>query len=113
MFIRLTVVCALLLFAGKMFAQSDRGTITGTISDPAGAAVSGAMIEARNTQTGTPYQAASTATGNYTVSQLPAGSYELSVSVPGFKKFVRQGITVQVAQIVRIDATLEVGNATE
>ena len=45
------------------FAQGDRATITGTISDPAGAVVANAPIEAKNTQTGAVYQTASTATG--------------------------------------------------
>jgi len=95
------------------FAQSDRGTITGTISDPAGAVVAGAPIEARNTDTGAIYPVASSATGNYTIAQLPAGNYELDVTVPGFKKFIRSGLIVQAAQTIRVDATLEVGNATE
>ncbi len=94
-------------------AQSDRGTITGTIADPAGAVVPGASIEAKNAETGALYKAASTSTGNYTLSQLPAGVYQLSVSVPGFKQYVRTGITVQVAQTLRIDIPLEVGNITE
>ncbi|HJT88027.1 MAG TPA: TonB-dependent receptor [Bryobacteraceae bacterium] len=109
-----------LLVAGMLFAcawagfaQGDRGTITGTISDPAGAVVPSAAIEARNIETGTAYQAASTSTGNYTLPQLPAGTYEVAVTVPGFKKFIRSGITVQVAAIVRIDIPLEVGAATE
>ena len=44
-----------------------------------------AAIEARHVETGTVYQAASTATGNYTISQLPAGTYNVSVAVPGLK----------------------------
>ncbi len=93
--------------------QADRGTITGTVADPAGAVVAGAAIEAKNVATGVAYQAASTPTGNYTIVQLPAGVYDLSVTVPGFKKFERQGITVEVAQTLRIDVPLEVGGATE
>ena len=54
---------------------------------------------------------ASSATGNYTIVQLPAGTYELSVTVPGFKKLVRPGLIIQAAQTIRVDATLEVGNA--
>jgi hypothetical protein len=96
-----------------LFAQSDRGTITGTVSDPAGAVVATAPIELRNVETGLLYQAATSATGNYTLSQVPAGNYELSINVPGFKRFVRQGITVGVAQTYRVDATLEVGSNTE
>src|SRR5579859_5574310 len=94
-------------------AQSDRGTITGTIADPAGAVVANAPVEARNVETGAVYPAASSATGNYTLTQLPAGTYEISVTVPGFKKFVRQNVSLQVAQTVRIDAALEVGAASE
>ncbi len=95
------------------FAQSDRGTITGTVSDPAGAVVANATIEARNIDTGAVYPVATSTTGNYTIAQLPAGSYDLTVAVPGFKRFVRQGLTVQAAQTIRVDATLEVGSASE
>lgn len=98
---------------GAVFAQSDRGTITGTISDPAGAAVAGAAVEAKNIDSGATYPVASSATGNYTIGSLPVGTYEMTVTVPGFKKFVRQGLTIQVAQTLRIDVNLEVGNATE
>ena len=93
--------------------QSDRGTITGEVADPAGAVVANAPIEAKNTETGVLYQAATSTTGNYTLVQLPAGNYEVSVSVAGFKKYVRQNIAVAVAQTVRVDVTLEVGAATE
>jgi hypothetical protein len=71
------------------FAQSDRGTITGTVSDPAGAVVAGAAIEARNTETGAVYPVAASNTGNYTIAEVPAGTYEVTVTVPGFKKLVR------------------------
>ena len=104
---------AAILFTTMLFAQGDRGTITGTVTDPAGAVVANAMIQARNTATGTAYQAATTETGNYTFAELPFGTYELSITVPGFKKYVRENLTVQVAQTLRVDATLEVGSATE
>jgi hypothetical protein len=55
---------SLIIMSMAVFAQSDRGTITGTINDPAGAVVSGAPIELRNPATGANYQAASTETGN-------------------------------------------------
>ena len=105
-------VCSL-AFAFAAFAQSDRGTITGTISDPTGAVVAGAPVEIRNVENGLVYRAASSATGNYTLTQLPAGQYELSVTVPGFKKYVRQSITVNVAETYRVDVLLEVGSNTE
>ena len=101
------------LAASGVFAQSDRGTITGTVTDPAGAVVANAAVEARNTATGVAYQAASTSTGNYTIAQLPVGTYDVSAAVPGFKKYIRQGIAVGVAEVLRIDLALEVGAATE
>jgi carboxypeptidase family protein len=107
------IVAGLLLSAASTFAQSDRGTITGTVSDPAGAVVASATVEAKNASSGETYQAGSSATGNYTLAQLPVGTYEVSVAVPGFKKSVRPGISVNVAATVRVDFILEVGAATE
>jgi hypothetical protein len=109
----LAVAASFFLFTWTAFAQGDRGAITGTVDDPAGAVVASAAIEAKHIETGAVYQTASTATGNYTLSQLPAGAYEISVTVPGFKKYIRQGLTVQVAETLRIDVALEVGAATE
>ncbi len=63
--------------------------------------------------TGAIFDAASSTTGNYTLAQLPVGTYEVSVSVPGFKRYVRSGLAVEVAQTLRIDIELEVGAATE
>src|SRR5215475_14567462 len=95
------------------FAQGDRGTITGTVADPANAVVGGASIEAKNSESGATYTAATTETGNYTLAQLPAGTYQMTVSLPGFKKYVRQNILVAATQTVRLDAELEVGGAEE
>src|SRR3984957_3658345 len=108
----LAAVC-LVVFSWAAFAQTDRGTITGTITDPAGAVVPNAPVEARNVDTGAVYSGASSATGNFTIAQLPVGTYELSVTVAGFKKYVRTGISVEVAGIDRIDPVLAVGAATE
>jgi len=100
-------VCSLLL------GQSDRGSITGTVADSSGAVIAGARVAARSTENGAAYDAATTSTGNYTLAQIPAGTYEISVSLQGFKTFVRQGVNVQVAQTVRIDIAMEVGASSE
>jgi Carboxypeptidase regulatory-like domain len=110
-FARLAIFSFLLTLTA--LAQSDRGTITGTISDPAGALVPAAPVQARNVETGAVYEAASSATGNYTLPQLPTGNYELSVNAPGFKKYVRQNLFLPVAQTLRIDVGLEVGSNSE
>ena len=78
------ITCALVC-AGSAFGQAATGSITGTIIDPAGAVIAGATVEVKNSQTGATYPVVSTNTGNYSVSQLPPGTYELDVTVPGFK----------------------------
>src|SRR5215471_980026 len=94
-------------------AQTDRGTITGTVSDQTGAVIPGATITAVNAETATKYETVSTETGNFTLLQIPPGAYSVSVELAGFKKYVRQGINVLVAQTLRIDVALEVGVATD
>jgi len=110
-----TARLAICLLAGMFVAvaQTDRGTITGTVSDPTGAVVANAAIEAKNVATGATYTATSTQTGNYTLAQLPAGSYEILVTVQGFKKYTRQGLTLAPTQVMRIDVALEVGSSAE
>ena len=111
---RLSVaLCCALVISGAVFAQTGGGTITGTVTDPAGAVIPNAAIKAKNIATAAEYPVATTNTGNYSIAQLPPGTYELSVSLAGFKTFVRQGITVSTAQILRIDVRLEVGAITE
>lgn len=105
-------VC-LFVFALLAYGQGDRGSITGTVTDPGGAVVAGAVIEARNPGSGALFPTQTTATGNYTIPQLPVGTYEVAVTVAGFKKYVRQNIVVQGAETVRVDIGLEVGAATD
>src|SRR5215813_14166193 len=105
------VVVCLFALTRTAFTQSDRGTITGTVSDATGAVIPGVAIEAKNAQTAATYQAGSSETGNYTLAQLPAGTYEISAPLPGFKRFVRAGVIVSVATVLRIDIALEVGGA--
>jgi hypothetical protein len=109
--LRIGSLCCLSAFG--LFAQTDRGTITGTVSDPAGAVVSSAPLVLANTRTGAQYQAATTGTGNYTFGQLPIGNYTLNVTVPGFKTFIRSNLNVQAASTIREDIVLEVGTAAE
>src|SRR6266487_504323 len=96
-----------------IFAQSDRGAISGTIADPTGAVVAGAGIDVRNVDNGATYKVGTSATGNYEVPQLPTGNYEMNVTAAGFKRYVKQNIFIPVAQTVRIDVALEVGAASD
>src|ERR1051325_6807967 len=86
------------LCSAAALAQTATGTITGTISDPAGAVVPNAPLDLKNTETGTAYQTATSSTGNYTFSQLPAATYQLTVRLAGFKNEVRQSLGVQAAE---------------
>jgi hypothetical protein len=106
------LVCSL-LFSVAVFAQSDRGTITGTVSDLSGAVVPHAAVVAVYAESGTEFPVVTTDTGNYTIASLRPGIYNVSAEAAGFKKTTRTGVLVAVATNVRVDVTLEVGSATE
>jgi hypothetical protein len=108
--LRLATLLALSVCA---FAQSDRGTITGTITDPGSAVVPAAKVAARNAETGANFETITTTTGNYTIASLPVGLYDVSVEAPGFSKKTQQGVRVQVAQTSRVDIALQIGSTTE
>jgi len=105
-------LCAFLLL-GVLSAQTGNGTVTGVVTDATGAVIANAPIELKNTETGVVYRATSTDTGNFTITQVPIGSYELSASVQGFKKYTRQNLTLIAAQVLRLDVPLEIGASTE
>jgi hypothetical protein len=108
----LTLVC-LFVIGLTLFGQGGSGTITGTVSDQAGAVVPGATVEATNTATGVVFSAVSTNTGNYTISQLPIGSYVVSTKVQGFKAYTHTNLALAATQVIKEDIALQVGNATE
>jgi hypothetical protein len=102
-----------LLIPLLLIAQSDRGTITGTVADPAGGLIPGAVVTLRNMETAATYETKTTETGNYTLPSLPAGNYDLTVATAGFNKYIQQGIRVQVSTTERIDVVLKLGSASE
>src|SRR6204780_1562850 len=108
--LRKCVLC-LFILALAAFSQSI-GSITGTIEDPAGAVVPGAPVEVKNMDTGAIYKGGASSTGNFVI-PVPVGKYELSVTVTGFKKFVRQNLEVVVATDTRQDVNLTVGAVTD
>ena len=82
------------------------GTITGTVIDLAGDVVANAPIQATNTATKTIYRAASSEQGGYTIAQLPAGGYELSIAAPGFNPYSQPNVAVVAGQTLRLDIRL-------
>jgi Carboxypeptidase regulatory-like domain/TonB dependent receptor len=95
------------------FGQAVSGNVIGTVTDPSGAAVSGAQITIDNVGTGVSTQVTTNESGNYTAPNLPAGNYTISITAAGFQKFVQQNVTVNVSQSIRVDASLQVGQATQ
>src|ERR1041385_1636195 len=92
-------------------AQTFRGTILGTVSDPNGALVSGAKITVKNTSTGLERSTTTDDAGNYTVAELPIGPYEVRVEQTGFVASVVSNVAVEVASERRVDVKLSVGVA--
>ena len=112
--LRIVVVATLfLVLATAVFAQSDRGTISGTVTDPGGAVIPGVPVFAENPETGVRFETLSTSTGNYTILQLPPGTYNLQAELSGFGPFRQEGIRVYVGQTARIDVQLRLGALTE
>ena len=103
----------LLLFSTYVAAQSITGSITGVVIDETGAMIPGAQITVTNKATNAVSNATSDSSGNYTVPLLPQGDYRMEVSALGFKRFVLEGLTLQVQQTARIDVHLTVGEVAE
>jgi len=97
-----------LLFVSVLFAQSNFGTIAGTITDPDGGAVAGAVVQAKHIATGTFYKIESSRTGTFTMPQLPAGTYEISVPAIGFTfdPYIKKDIVIEAGQTLRADIRL-------
>ncbi len=95
------------------WGQGGLGTITGTVSDPTGLAIAGASVEATNSETGVVYSAASTSAGNYTVPNLPVGTYTVTATAPGFKTYTHTNLALTATQVLRENIALQIGAATE
>ncbi|HVW86317.1 MAG TPA: carboxypeptidase-like regulatory domain-containing protein, partial [Bryobacteraceae bacterium] len=97
----------------SVFAQAVSGNIFGTVLDPNGAAVPAAAVTVNNRETGVSRSATTNDSGNYTVTDLASGTYDVSIAKTGFSKFVQQNVAVSVAQSTRVDASLQVGQETQ
>src|SRR5436190_7658237 len=111
------VIAGLLLgpLVTACFAQSQaqNGQIEGTITDPNGAAVYNASVTAHNLDTGTTRISTTDESGVYRFPLLPLGTYGITVEVPNFKRFVRDGITLATGQAASVDIQLEPGDVEE
>jgi len=105
--------CLLFGFAIQGWSQSDLSTITGAVKDPSGGAVPTAKVSVTNEKTGVNRNTTTNDAGVYTVSNIPAGSYTVTVVANGFKKFTSTGNQVDANVPRGVDVTLEVGQLTE
>src|SRR5262245_39742757 len=103
----------LLFPAVVCWAQLDRGTLTGLVTDPSSAVIPAVKITAIHVETGVSNATLVNETGNYTLVSLPIGTYRVEFETPGFKKSVRNGVTLTSGATVRLDVTLEIGSVGE
>src|SRR5260370_33334030 len=96
-----------------VFGQEFRGTISGAITDSAGAVIPNVKVMATETRTGAKTPTVSDAAGQYTIPFLAPGEYQIEVQAPGFKAIVRKGIELASSDHLVIDIPLEVGAASE
>ncbi len=104
---------AVLLLISSAGAQEFRASLSGEITDPSGAAISGATITVTNVDRNSDSVETSNSLGRYVVNFLSPGTYKVTVDKPGFKKLVRQGIRLSSSDKFDVDLRLEVGSISE
>jgi hypothetical protein len=107
----LLVLC--LIAALPLPAQETSAGITGRVTDPSGGAIVGASVTMKDVERGTSWPTKTNEDGIYAFPRIPVGNYELRIEAPGFKAFVKTGITLEINQRGRVDAAMEVGAVTE
>src|SRR6266567_6397429 len=110
---RLSVLLWLLLFSASLLAQTFRGTILGTVTDPQGAVVAGAKVTVHNVDTGLERTTQTSADGSYSLPELPIGTYTVTVTQSGFQTAVTSKVAVNVAAERRVDVVFRTGKVSE
>jgi hypothetical protein len=113
-FLRIFACIWLLLSAGTaLWAQAGRGSISGLVSDPSGAVVSGAKVTALNLATKTSQSTVTTGAGLYSFVSLNPGSYKVTASGKGFESVAEDNVPVTVDQVSTINIALHVGSVSD
>ena len=103
-------LCSLLLLAGAALqAQTFRGAINGTVTDPSGAVVAGANVKATNVATAVNYNMVTTSDGQFAFQDLPLGTYKVAISAKGFRDTTFDMVPVTAGSVYTIPAKLTVG----
>jgi hypothetical protein len=95
------------------FAQSGRGTLTGSVRDANGAVVQGAVLTLTGANTGSRYEAKTNEEGLFTFPELQPGTYSLGAISSGFESYTQNGITISVGSTATVNIALHVGATTE
>ncbi|HYP28377.1 MAG TPA: TonB-dependent receptor [Blastocatellia bacterium] len=106
----ISVLALVLVLVSPASAQSNKGTIVGTVTDPSGAVVSGATVTVTNVNTNAERTVMTGDDGTYTVPLLDIGNYKVAVSAPGFQTVTRENITLQISDRLPVDVELQVGS---
>jgi hypothetical protein len=112
-FIGAAMALAFAIAPATVLAQSERGTISGTVRDTSGAVVPGARVTVTNMATNSVVSLASLESGDFTAPNLGVGQYAVRVEKEGFRPAVVSNITVNAATNVRTDVTLEIGTSQQ
>jgi hypothetical protein len=110
--VALVMVLGLCSASQSLLAQQITASITGTVEDSTGAALSGATITVRDTERGSSSTAQTTQGGVFTFSNLPIGTYEVKAEAAGFDTAVQPPITLVLNQVARLDFKMKVGAVT-
>src|ERR1700742_1347552 len=112
-FVHFSLMFVMLCCPGVLcLAQSDRGSVSGTVTDPTGSGIVGAKVTITNVAMGTQNSTVTTGAGDYTIPELAAGQYSVTVVATGFSTLIRNGITVSVGEVARVNLNLGVGQST-
>ena len=103
------ILVFVLLAVVSLSAQTFRGTILGTATDPSGAVLPGASVTVKNVGTGLVRTTETSADGSYSLPELPIGTYTVTVTLAGFQTFVTTGVNVDVSTERRVDAAMKPG----
>src|SRR5216683_6457229 len=110
---RFGLLMLVILIGGFAFGQNaNTGEIKGTVEDSTGAVVGGVNVTITNADTGVSTVTTTNSSGIYDIPSIPTGPYAITFSKAGFKDLVRKGVTLQI-QTIAVDATLQIGNASE
>ena len=107
------LIFVLLVCAGMAFSQVNTSRLEGTVTDPTGSAVPAADIAVIAPATGTQFKTTSNDRGEWALSSMPAGTYRVSVTKPGFKAGVVPNVLINAGVPAVVNVRLELGQATE